>query len=81
MNDSYIIEDCRYLISMIPQIRIKHCYREANGCANYLVRMGTDLDQSFIVLDNPLEDMIAFVETVLSGVGVAKRCPDLCLAP
>lgn len=27
---SPIIEDCRKLISMIPQIRIKHCYREAN---------------------------------------------------
>ena len=32
---SSIIEDCRHLISMIPQIRIKHCYREANRCADY----------------------------------------------
>ena len=43
--------------------------------------MGTDQDQSFIVLDNPPEDMIAFVETDLSGVSVARRCPELCLVP
>ena len=43
--------------------------------------MGTDLDQSFIVLDNPPEDMIALVETDLSGVGVARHCPELCLVP
>lgn len=34
-SHSSIIEDCRHLISMIPQIRIKHCYREANRCADY----------------------------------------------
>ena len=25
--------------------------------------------------------MIAFVETDLSGVGVARRCPELCSVP
>lgn len=42
---------------------------------------GSDQDQSFIGLDNPPEDMIVFVETDLSGVGVARHCPELCLVP
>ena len=72
-----IIEDCRKLISMIPQIRINHCYQEANGSAEYLARKGTDQDQIFIVMDNPPEDMTAIVESDLFGVGVARRCPEL----
>ncbi|XP_065634371.1 uncharacterized protein LOC136069594 [Quercus suber] len=48
---------------------------------NYLARKGTDQDQSFIVLDNPPEDMTAIVESDLTGVGVARRCAELGLVP
>ena len=37
---SPLIEDCMYLVSQIPQVRIKHCYREANKCADKLARKG-----------------------------------------
>ena len=36
-----LIEDCRYLISQIRQMRIKHCYHESNRCADKLARKGT----------------------------------------
>ena len=39
---SLLIEDCRYLISQIPHVRIKHYYREANRCADKLARMGAN---------------------------------------
>jgi len=37
-----LLEDCKYLISHIPQVRIKHCYREANRCADRLARKGAN---------------------------------------
>ncbi|KAL0000220.1 hypothetical protein SO802_019822 [Lithocarpus litseifolius] len=33
---SPIMDDCRQLVSCFQQIQIKHCYRQANRCANYL---------------------------------------------
>jgi len=36
-----IIDDCRQLISQIPQVRIGHCYCEANSCADFLAKMGS----------------------------------------
>lgn len=39
---SSILEDCKYLVSQIPQTRIKHCYFKANRCADKLARKGAD---------------------------------------
>ena len=33
-----IVDDCRQLISQFGQVRIGHCYREANFCADFLAR-------------------------------------------
>ncbi|KAL0012166.1 hypothetical protein SO802_007274, partial [Lithocarpus litseifolius] len=35
-----LMEDCRLLVSRIPHISIRHCYREANRCADGLARLG-----------------------------------------
>lgn len=35
-----IVDDCRELISQFSQVRIGHCYREANFCADFLARKG-----------------------------------------
>ena len=37
---SPILDDCRLLVSLMHQIRIKHCFRQANRCADRLARMG-----------------------------------------
>lgn len=37
---SSLMDDCRMLVSQIPQICIRHCYCEANRCADALARMG-----------------------------------------
>lgn len=33
---SAILDDCRQMMIQIPQIRVNHCYREANRCADKL---------------------------------------------
>ena len=36
---SPLLDDCKLLISRIPQFCIKHCFRQANRCADSLARM------------------------------------------
>ena len=35
-----IVGDCRQLLSQIPQVKVSHCYREANRWADALARLG-----------------------------------------
>ena len=37
---SSLFNDCRYLLHQFNQVRINHVFREANRCANYLVKGG-----------------------------------------
>ena len=37
---SSLMDDCRLLVSRIPHICFRHCYREANRCADALACMG-----------------------------------------
>ena len=57
-----IIDDCRKLISSTPQVRIGHCYREANSCADFLTKMGSAQIREFILFNDlpvDLEDLIS----------------------
>ena len=78
---SSLLEDCRKLIYEIPQVRIKHCYREANGCADFMARKGSVQGQSFLVFESSPEDMIGFVEADMSGASASRRCPELSVSP
>jgi hypothetical protein len=40
-----LVDDCRELFRQIPQTKIRHCFREANFCANALAKLGTSLTQ------------------------------------
>ena len=37
---SPLLDDCKFLISQFPQVRVKHIYREANKCADRLAKLG-----------------------------------------
>nr|POE90531.1 putative ribonuclease h protein [Quercus suber] len=37
---SGLVDDCRDLLLQLPQVRMLHCYREANSCADALARLG-----------------------------------------
>jgi len=50
---SSFIDDCRNLMKSIPQVRLKHCFREANRCADALAKFEANMEDDFIVL-NPL---------------------------
>ena len=45
---SPLVDDCRYLISQLSRVRIKHCFREANKCVNALARLGSNKQMNFV---------------------------------
>lgn len=49
LNHSSLIMNCRTLAGLIPQVKICHCFREANKCADTLARKGPSIQQDFIV--------------------------------
>ncbi|KAL0000009.1 hypothetical protein SO802_019611 [Lithocarpus litseifolius] len=73
---SPILDDCRQLISNFSQVRIRHCYREANQCADKLARMGSSHNLDFAIFDNPPLDVLAVYEDDFNGVFVNRLCPE-----
>ena len=37
---SPILDDCRHLMTRFQQVQLKHCYRQANQCADLMARLG-----------------------------------------
>ena len=44
-----LLTDCRLLLNMFPSLQVVHVYREANWCADTLVRLGSSSVDSFIL--------------------------------
>ena len=53
-----LIEDCKHMISKIPQTWIRHIYREANRCADCLAKLGASCEDDFIVFSSPPVDFV-----------------------
>ena len=49
LNHSSLIMNCGTLAGLIPQVKICHCFGEANKCADALARKGPSIQQDFIV--------------------------------
>jgi ribonuclease HI len=50
---SLLIDDCRKLLRQLPQSKVMHYYREANFCVDALAKLGTSLEQDFVVYSLP----------------------------
>nr|POE73260.1 putative ribonuclease h protein [Quercus suber] len=50
---SVLVADCREGLKEIPMVRIQHCYREANKCADALAHRGVTLKQDFTIFIDP----------------------------
>lgn len=57
---SSLMEDCRHLVKQVPRIRLKHCFQEANRCADALARIGGLLDVDFNVFRVRLWTFLVF---------------------
>lgn len=64
-----ILGDCKAGLRDIPVVKIQHCYREANKCADVLARRGALLSQDFVVFLEPPADVSLLLS--LDAVGAA----------
>nr|POE80558.1 putative ribonuclease h protein [Quercus suber] len=67
MNDNdVIIADCKEGLRRLPRVRIQHCFREANKCADTLARRGSVNPQDFVIYQSPPTDvaMLASLDAV-----------------
>ena len=74
---SPIFYDYKHLILQIPQFCIKHVYREANKCVDWLANSGHSQSLDFIVHFVPLVSLIPTVEADCHGTWCNKLCPKL----
>ena len=60
---SGLVDDCRELLLRLPHVKLSHCFREVNFCADVLAKLGSasiDLSSIFVfppsVILQPLYD-------------------------
>ena len=75
---SLILDDYRHLISWFQNVCIKHCFRQANQCANGLARMSFRLNADFLVFDSPPVDIVDVFEGDLNGRFFIRSCTEPC---
>ena len=75
-TNSSLVANCRLLISQIPQIKVSHCYREANACADALARIGSLQDSNLLYYDSPPSNLLEFYLADLYALFHFRFCPD-----
>ena len=55
---SPILDDCRLLISKFHRVRFKHCFRQANQCAEGLAKKSLRMTADFLRYDSLLVDIL-----------------------
>ena len=71
-----IVDDCRQLISQFGQVRIGHCYREANCCVDFLARRGALQDCCYYVYQDPPVDLLDHISADKEGVYCIRAIPS-----
>ncbi|XP_023905965.1 uncharacterized protein LOC112017742 [Quercus suber] len=77
---SAVVDDCRYLISQLPRVRVKHYFREANRCADVLARLGSNQENDFLVFRSPPVDILDFLMADANGLYLNRICSEPILA-
>ena len=73
---SPLLDDCKLLIDQIPQVHVKHTYREAKKCADRLANLGLFQPVKFFVHSYPPVELIPLIEANSSGSCCNRLCPS-----
>ena len=57
-------------------VKIQHCYREANKCADALARRGAILSQDFVIFLEPPADVSLLLSLDVAGVAFDRSVSD-----
>ncbi|KAK9992861.1 hypothetical protein SO802_022564 [Lithocarpus litseifolius] len=69
-----LVADCKDRLKQIPRVRILHCFREANMCADALARRGAQLTDDFAILSSPPLDVLLLVNLDAVGIVYERFC-------
>ena len=72
---SPLLDDFRTLATRFHRICFKHCYREANRCADKLAGLGARQSVDFIVFQSLPVDILTSLEEDDSGLYRSRLCP------
>ncbi|KAK9996077.1 hypothetical protein SO802_020763 [Lithocarpus litseifolius] len=73
---SPISDDCRQLVRRFRRIQFKHCYRQANQCADMPAKMSTNEELEFISFDCPHVDIRNILDEDAAGLYVNRACSE-----
>ena len=71
---SPILDNCRQLMTGFQQVQLKHCYRQANRCADLMARLGANQEQEYMLFSSPPVDLAKTLEDDSSGVVFNRLC-------
>ena len=74
------MDDCRHLVTHIPQTSIRHVFREANRSADRLANLGHNLDYDFKLFSNSPVDIISCLEVDCHRLFCNRPCFELVFA-
>ncbi|KAF3953549.1 hypothetical protein CMV_021021 [Castanea mollissima] len=58
---SPLLDDCKQLLSRFQQVQVRHCYQQANHCADVMARMGSNQPLDYVLFHNlPVDVLEAF---------------------
>lgn len=73
---SSLMDDCRCLVPQIPWTHVRHCYCEANGCADVLTHKGGCQAADFVIFDSLPVDITSFLDFDFNGLYLNRICPE-----
>lgn len=77
---SPLLDDCRQLVTQFQQVQIRHCYRQANRCADLLTRMVVEQEADFVSFHSPPVEILNVFHFDKNGLYVYRVCPELVVA-
>ncbi|KAL4652621.1 hypothetical protein ACB092_01G245100 [Castanea dentata] len=75
-GNEVIIADCKESLKRIPRVRIQHCFREANKCADTLARRSAVSPLDFVVFQFPPADVALLASLDAAGTLYERSCSE-----
>ena len=71
---SGLVDDCRELLLRLPHVKLSHCFREANFCADALTKLGSAFAVLSLVFDPPAAAISQLLYDDMKGVCRPRLC-------
>jgi len=75
-GNDVIVANCKENLKKIPRTIIKHCFREANKCADALTRRGALLSQDFLSFCFPPSNIALLLSLDYAGTLYERVCSN-----